>query len=71
MVPVVDDSVVPLKVTDHDDPEGSPDSVNVTLYFVVCVFPVFGIFVDDKFILIFTFVFCSCNETSMPESVPI
>lgn len=28
----VDDSLVPLKVTDHDVPDGRPDSVNVTVY---------------------------------------
>ena len=32
MVFVVEDSVVPLRVTDHDVPDGRPDSVNVTLY---------------------------------------
>ena len=29
---VVDDSVVPFKVIDHDVPEERPDSVNVTVY---------------------------------------
>ena len=29
---VVDESVVPFNVIDHCVPEGSPDSVNVTLY---------------------------------------
>ena len=28
----VDDSVVPLNITDHDVPGGRPDSVNVTLW---------------------------------------
>ena len=32
MLPVVDDSGVPLKVTDQDVPVGRPDSVNVTKY---------------------------------------
>ena len=29
---VVDDFVVPFRVTDQDVPVGSPDSVNVTVY---------------------------------------
>ena len=29
---VVDDSVVPKRVTDHDVPDGKPDSVNDTAY---------------------------------------
>jgi hypothetical protein len=29
---VVADTVEPPNVTDHDVPEGSPDSVNVTVY---------------------------------------
>jgi hypothetical protein len=32
IVLVVEDSVVPLNVTDHDVPDGRPDSVNVTVY---------------------------------------
>jgi len=32
IVSVVDDSVVPFKVTDHVVPDGRPDSVNVTEY---------------------------------------
>ncbi len=32
IVPDVDDSLVPLSVTDHDVPDGNPDSVNVTVY---------------------------------------
>ena len=32
IVPDVDDSLVPLSVTDHDVPDGNPVSVNVTVY---------------------------------------
>ena len=32
MVSVVDDFVTPFRVTDHDVPLESPDSVNVTVY---------------------------------------
>ncbi len=59
IVDVVEDSFVPLNVIDQLVPEGSPDSVNITSYFVVCVFTVVGIFVEVKFIFRFTVVFCS------------
>ena len=32
---VVDDSVFPFNVTDHEVPDGRPDSVNVTAYILV------------------------------------
>ena len=32
IVSVVDDSLVPLSVTDHDVPDGRPDSAKVTVY---------------------------------------
>jgi len=35
MVFVVDVSVLPFNVTDHDVPDGNPDSVNVIVYEVV------------------------------------
>jgi len=37
IVPDVDDSLVPLSVTDHDVPDGRPDSVNVTVYLLTDV----------------------------------
>ena len=37
IVPDVDDSLVPLSVTDHDVPDGNPVSVNVTVYLLTDV----------------------------------
>ena len=37
IVPDVDDSLVPLSVTDHDVPDDNPDSVNVTVYLLTDV----------------------------------
>ena len=45
IVPDVDDSLVPLSVTDHDVPDGNPDSVNVTVYLLTDV--VVGVNVID------------------------
>ena len=45
IVPDVDDSLVPLSVTDHDVPDGNPVSVNVTVYLLTDV--VVGVNVID------------------------
>ena len=48
IVPDVDDSLVPLSVTDHDVPDGNPDSVNVTEYSAVLVFAPIMLIVPEK-----------------------
>ena len=37
IVPDVDDSLVPLSVTDHDVPDGRPDSIKVIIYLLTVV----------------------------------